>query len=45
MTEGQYSFLSSSSVRELALFGGDVTPFVPKIVVEAVRKKIAALKT
>jgi len=45
MTEGQYSFLSSSSVRELALFGGDVTPFVPKAVVEAVRKKIASPKT
>ncbi|MFH0993789.1 MAG: pantetheine-phosphate adenylyltransferase [bacterium] len=44
MTEGQYSFLSSSSVRELALFGGDVSPFVPKAVVAAVRKKIASPK-
>ncbi|XMB72419.1 pantetheine-phosphate adenylyltransferase [Mycoplasmatota bacterium WC30] len=39
MTEGKYSFLSSSSVRELAEFGGDVTPFVPKIVKEAINKK------
>jgi pantetheine-phosphate adenylyltransferase len=42
MTEGQHSFLSSSSVRELAEFNGDVSPFVPKAVVEAIRKKIAA---
>jgi len=40
MTEGKYSFLSSSSVRELAIFKGDVTPFVPKIVQEAILKKI-----
>ncbi|MFA5697292.1 MAG: pantetheine-phosphate adenylyltransferase, partial [Candidatus Izemoplasmatales bacterium] len=40
MTEGKYSFLSSSSVRELAIFKGDVTPFVPKVVQEAILKKI-----
>ncbi|MBU1144297.1 MAG: pantetheine-phosphate adenylyltransferase [Firmicutes bacterium] len=40
MTDGEYSFLSSSSVRELAEFGGDVTPFVPKVVKEAIDKKI-----
>jgi pantetheine-phosphate adenylyltransferase len=40
MTEGQNSYLSSSSVRELAEFGGDVSPFVPKPVVDAIRKKI-----
>ncbi|MFA5006471.1 MAG: pantetheine-phosphate adenylyltransferase [Candidatus Izemoplasmatales bacterium] len=40
MTEGQHSFLSSSSVRELAAFDGDVSPFVPKAVVEAIRKKL-----
>lgn len=40
MTEGEYSFLSSSSVRELARFNGDVSPFVPKIVVQAIQKKI-----
>lgn len=42
MTEGQHSFLSSSSVRELAEFNGDVSPFVPKAVVEAIKKKITA---
>ena len=40
MTEGEYSFLSSSSVRELAYFNGDVTPFVPKVVQQAIVKKI-----
>jgi len=44
MTEGQHSFLSSSSVRELAAFGGDVSPFVPKAVVEAIRKKLGTAK-
>ncbi|MDD4184529.1 MAG: pantetheine-phosphate adenylyltransferase [Candidatus Izemoplasmatales bacterium] len=41
MTEGKYSYLSSSSVRELALFGGDVSPFVPESVKIAIDKKIA----
>lgn len=39
MTEGKYSFLSSSSVRELAAFGGDVTPFVPANVKAAMDQK------
>lgn len=41
MTEGQNSYLSSSSVRELAMFGGDISPFVPAAVVEAVHRKFA----
>ncbi|MFA7076632.1 MAG: pantetheine-phosphate adenylyltransferase [Candidatus Izemoplasmatales bacterium] len=40
MTQGKYSFLSSSSVRELAYFGGDTSPFVPEIVKIAIEKKI-----
>ncbi|MFA7105859.1 MAG: pantetheine-phosphate adenylyltransferase [Candidatus Izemoplasmatales bacterium] len=40
MTQGKYSFLSSSSVRELAHFGGDVTPFVPENVKLAIDAKI-----
>lgn len=39
MTLAKYSFLSSSSVRELAHFGGDVSKFVPEEVVKAVDKK------
>jgi len=41
MTEGQNSYLSSSSVRELAMFGGDISPFVPAPVVLAVSRKFA----
>lgn len=41
MTEGQNSYLSSSSVRELAQFGGDVSPFVPAVVAEAVKRKFS----
>lgn len=36
MTQGKYSFLSSSSVRELAGFKGDVSPFVPENVKRAI---------
>ena len=42
MTEGKYSYLSSSSVRELAQFGGDVSPFVPEAVKIAINRKIAS---
>ncbi len=44
MTQGKYSFLSSSSVRELAGFGGDVTEFVPENVKIAIEEKIKSLK-
>jgi pantetheine-phosphate adenylyltransferase len=44
MTEGRYSFLSSSSVRELALFQGDVSPFVPEVVKKAIFEKIQLIK-
>ncbi|HOW38530.1 MAG TPA: pantetheine-phosphate adenylyltransferase [Candidatus Izemoplasmatales bacterium] len=40
MTEGRYSFLSSSSVRELAVFKGDVSPFVPDVVKKAIFAKL-----
>jgi pantetheine-phosphate adenylyltransferase len=33
-TSPQYSFLSSSLVREVARFGGDVSSMVPKVVAE-----------
>jgi len=44
MTEGKYSFLSSSSVRELAGFHGDVRPFVPEPVVLAIERKFKVKK-
>jgi pantetheine-phosphate adenylyltransferase len=39
MTNNQYSFLSSSIVKELARYGGDVSELVPPVVKEAMLKK------
>ena len=39
MSSHEYSFLSSSSVKEMAKFGGDVSHFVPNAVKEALDKK------
>jgi len=41
VTNVQYSYLSSSVVREYASHGGDVTSFVPDFVVELLREKFA----
>lgn len=37
------SYISSTLVREIALLGGDVTKFVPKIVKDALQEKYEAL--
>ncbi len=39
-TSLEYSYLSSSTVKEVAAFGGDVTQFVPESVVEKIRDKM-----
>lgn len=39
-TSLEYSYLSSSTVKEVAGFGGDITQFVPDIVAEQVLEKI-----
>ncbi len=39
-TNAKYSFLSSSTVRELAVFDGDISPFVPEYVRKKVYEKI-----
>lgn len=36
----QYSYISSSLVREIARLGGDVSPFVPANVVAALKKRM-----
>lgn len=41
MTSGEYSFLSSTGVRELAIFGGDLSKLVPKCVEQLLAKKRA----
>ncbi|MGI8905058.1 MAG: pantetheine-phosphate adenylyltransferase [Candidatus Sumerlaeaceae bacterium] len=40
----QFSFLSSSLVKEIANFGGDISHFVPPHVETAVREKFASQK-
>ncbi|AFS78669.1 Phosphopantetheine adenylyltransferase CoaD [Gottschalkia acidurici 9a] len=35
----QYSFLSSSIVKEVAMFNGDISSLVPKIVKDAIKEK------
>jgi pantetheine-phosphate adenylyltransferase len=41
-TSPLYSFLSSSLVKEVATFGGDVTGLVPDLVLEKLREKLDA---
>jgi pantetheine-phosphate adenylyltransferase len=40
MTGQEYSYLSSSIVKEIAAYSGDIKPFVPEKVAEAVVKKV-----
>jgi len=37
----QYSYISSSLVREIAKLGGDISPFVPANVVAAIEQRIS----
>jgi pantetheine-phosphate adenylyltransferase len=43
MTSREYAFLSSSTVREVALLGGDVSGMVPEHITRALAQKAAAL--
>ena len=40
MPAESYTYISSSFVREIATLGGDVTQFVPELVVKALNKKL-----
>lgn len=44
-TSLDYSYLSSTTVKEVASFGGDITQFVPEYVVREVTKKIKERET
>lgn len=35
----EYTFISSTFVREISALGGDISPFVPRVVVEALNRK------
>ena len=41
ITSEQHTFLSSSTVREIASLGGDVSSMVPDFVQKALKKKLA----
>ncbi len=41
VTSVEHSYLSSSAVRELARFGGDVKQFVPTYVVQKLEEKLS----
>ena len=43
-TEPKYAIVKSSSIKELAAFGGDISGMVPKIVENAILKKYQAIK-
>lgn len=40
VSSGDYAYLSSSIVKEVAMFDGDVSCLVPKVVEEALEEKI-----
>lgn len=43
-TSLEYSFLSSSTVKEIASFGGDISQFVPEVIVKKVQEKMQEKK-
>ncbi len=44
MTRAEYSFLSSSIVREIARLGGDISGLVPECVVPAIRQHLGGVE-
>jgi pantetheine-phosphate adenylyltransferase len=44
MTHSEYSYLSSSLVKEVFRLGGDITDFVPNIVIEKLNEKFGGEK-
>jgi pantetheine-phosphate adenylyltransferase len=41
MTSAKWFYVSSSRLREIVRFGGDVSPFVPKLVAQKLQEKLA----
>jgi pantetheine-phosphate adenylyltransferase len=44
MPSDEYAYLSSSAVREIAFYGGDVSPFVTRFVEKKLKEKMEQLK-
>ena len=43
-TSLEYAYLSSSTVKEAAYYGADISRFVPETVIEQVNEKIREIK-
>ena len=43
-TELNYAYISSTIVKEVASYGGDISGFVPPLIADQVYDKIASLK-
>ena len=43
-TNLEYAYLSSSTVKEVASYGGDISKFIPEVVADAVYSKLKANK-
>ena len=43
-TSLEFSFLSSTTVKEVASFGGDITQFVPEVIVKKIKEKMEERK-
>ena len=43
-TSLEFSFLSSTTVKEVASFGGDITQFVPEVIVKKIKEKLEERK-
>ena len=39
-TSLEYAYLSSSTVKEVAFYGGDISKFVPPVVADAIKQKL-----
>ena len=44
MASAEYGFTSSTLIREVASFGGDVSNLIPKVVNERLRERFLKLK-
>lgn len=42
-TSAEFMFLSSSLVKQIALFGGDISDFVPEIILDQIQKRLRKL--
>jgi pantetheine-phosphate adenylyltransferase len=43
-TSLEYAYLSSTTVKEVALYGGDISRFVPGIVADKIAERVSHIK-